>query len=193
MEELKQKILEEGVILPGNIVKVDSFLNHQIDVEFMDKIGLAIYNLFKDMGVNKVLTIETSGVPIAMAAAKYFKCRVVFAKKGKTKNLSDNFYKAEVMSYTHGQTYDIVIAKEYLNDRDKVILVDDFLANGSAMEGLIKIVKEAGAKLIGCSAVIEKGFQPGGQALRDKGINLKSLVIIDKIDDKTNNIEFREE
>lgn len=193
MEALKKKILEEGKILPGDIVKVDSFLNHQIDVAFLSEIGKEFYDRFKGHKVTKVVTIETSGVPIAMEVAKCFGCRVVFAKKGKTKNLSDDFYETEVMSYTHGTLYKVCLSKEFLTKDDSVIIIDDFLANGAAMKGLLDIVGKSGATLVGCGAVIEKGFQPGGKELRDKGINLVSLAIIDKIDEKNQTIEFRGE
>lgn len=191
MEELRKKILEEGKICPGSIVKVDSFLNHQVDVKFMEKIGKEFYSIFKDEKIDKVITIETSGVPIALEVARCFGCRFVFAKKGKTKNLSDNFYSTDVMSYTHGEIFNICLSKEFLTENERVLVVDDFLANGAALNGLIKIVSEAKAKLVGCGVVIEKGFQPGGKSLREKGIRLESLVIIDKIDEKKQTIEFR--
>lgn len=191
MEELKKKILAEGKILPENIVKVDSFLNHQIDVKFLEEIGKEFYKRFSGEKITKVVTIETSGVPIAVEVAKCFNCRVVFAKKGKTKNLSDDFYESEVMSYTHGTLYKIVLSKEFLGKDDVVIIIDDFLANGAAMKGLMDIVKQSGAKLVGCGTVIEKGFQPGGDEIRKMGIKLESLAIIDKINEKNQTIEFR--
>lgn len=193
MLELKNKIAEEGKICAGNIVKVDSFLNHQIDVKFLERIGKEFYELYKNTNVNKIVTIETSGVPIAMEVAKCFDCRVVFAKKGKTKNLSDNFYETEVMSYTHGEVYKICLAKEFLGENDNVLLIDDFLANGAALNGLLEIVEKAKANLVGCGVVIEKGFQPGGKNIRKKGIRLESLVIIDKIDEEKQEITFRGE
>lgn len=191
MKELKDKILKEGKILPGNIVKVDSFLNHQINVKFIEKVGKEFYELYKDTGVNKIVTIETSGIPIAVETAKLFDCKVVFAKKNKSKNMSDDFYVAKVVSFTHGGENDIAISKEYLNKDDVVLVIDDFLANGSALSGLLKIINDAGAKCVGCGIVIEKGFQPGGKTLRDKGIRVDSLAIIDKIDVEKQTIEFR--
>lgn len=191
MKELNEKILREGKILPGNVVKVDSFINHQIDVKFIDKIGLEFFNLYKGEKISKVLTIETSGIPIAIAVAKLFDCRVVFAKKGKSKNLLDDFYEVEVKSYTRGDIYKVHVAKEFLNERDVVLIIDDFLANGAALTGLIEIVKMAKAKLVGCGVVIEKGFQPGGKKLRDSGIRVESLAIIDKMDEINQTIEFR--
>ena len=192
MEALKKKILEEGKILPGCIVKVDSFLNHQIDVNFLSEIGKEFHNLYKDEKVTKILTIEASGIPIAVETAKYFNCRVVFAKKGKSANLSDSFYDSEVMSYTHGTLYKIVVAKEFLGKDDRVLIIDDFLANGAAMKGLIDIVNKSGATLVGCGAVIEKGFQPGGKMLRDSGVRVESLAIIDSIDEANQKIIFKE-
>lgn len=193
MQELKEKILKEGKIKPGNIVKVDSFLNHQVDVEFMRKIGEEFYNYFKDKDVNKILTIESSGIPVAFAAAEYFKCKIVFAKKGETINQSSDFYQSDVFSYTYQRNYHVRVAKEYLNENDKVLIIDDFLANGAAMEGLLNIVNQAKAKVVGCGIVIEKGFQDGGRKLREKGINLLSLAIVDKIDVDNQKIEFRGE
>lgn len=191
MKELYDKILKEGKICPGDIVKVDSFLNHQVDVNFMERVGAEFYNLFKDSGINKIVSIETSGVIVAMEVAKLFDCRLVFAKKGKPLNQDNSFYESKVMSYTRHAEVEIRLAKEYLTKDDKVLVIDDFLANGSAINGLLDIINQSGATLIGCGVVIEKGFQPGGKALREKGIRLESLAIIDEIDVNKQTIKFR--
>lgn len=193
MQELKEKILKEGKILPDNVVKVNSFLNHQIDVDFLSKIGKEFYKKFSKEKVTKIVTIEASGIPIAVEVARCFGCKVVFAKKGKTKNLSDVFYETEIKSYTHGVIYNVCVSKEFLDKNDSVLIIDDFLANGEALKGLIDIVSQAGAKLVGCGIVIEKGFQPGGRLLREKGIRIESLAIIDSIDEINQKIVFRGE
>ena len=191
MDELKQKILIEGKICPNNIVKVDSFLNHQIDVRFMRKIGEEFKKRFDGKEVNKILTIESSGIAIACYTAEAFNCRLVFAKKGKSLNQAPDFYESKVFSYTRQEEYPIRVSKEFLHKDDKVLIVDDFLANGAALNGLIDIVNASGATLVGCGTVIEKGFQPGGQALRDKGIKVESLAIIESIDEVNQSISFR--
>lgn len=191
MEELIEKIKSEGRVCPGEILKVDSFLNHQIDVHFLEKIGKEFYNIYKDCNINKILTIETSGIPIAVETAKCFDCRVVFAKKGKTKNLSDDFYETEVLSYTHGFNYKVIVAKEFLGPNDNVLIIDDFLANGQALLGLYDITMQAHANLVGCGIVIEKGYQKGGTLIRDKGIRVESLCIVDKLDYENQRIIFR--
>lgn len=191
MDELKSKILVEGRICPNNIVKVDSFLNHQIDVDFMRKIGEEFKRLFAGSEVNKILTIESSGIAIACYTAEAFNCRLVFAKKGKSLNQAPDCYESKVFSYTRREEYPIRVSKEFLHKEDKVLVVDDFLANGAALNGLIDIVNQAGATLVGCGTVIEKGFQPGGNALRDKGIRVESLAIIEAIDEVNQRISFR--
>ena len=192
MKELKEKILTEGKVCPNNIVKVDSFLNHQIDVSFLKKIGAEFYSRFKNDKVNKVLTIESSGIAIACFVAECFNCRLVFAKKGKSLNQSNDFYDAKVFSHTRREEYDIRVSKEYIKENDNILLIDDFLANGAALNGLAKIVEDAKANLVGCGVVIEKGFQPGGDELRDKGIHLESLAIIESADETKQTIKFRE-
>ena len=192
MKELREKILKEGKDCPNNIVKVDSFLNHQVDVSFMKKIGAEFYSRFKNDKVDKVLTIESSGIAIACFVAECFNCRVVFAKKGKSLNQSKDFYEAKVFSYTRREEYDIRVSKEFIKENDNVLLIDDFLANGAALKGLAKIVKDAKANLVGCGIVIEKGFQPGGKELRESGIHLESLAIIEKADETKQTIEFRD-
>ena len=191
MKELKEKILKEGKVCPNNIVKVDSFLNHQVDVAFLKKIGEAFYERFKNDKVDKVLTIESSGIAIACFVAECFNCRLVFAKKGKSLNQSKDFYEAKVFSYTRREEYDIRVSKEFICENDNVLLIDDFLANGAALNGLVKIVEDAKANLVGCGVVIEKGFQPGGKELRDRGIHLESLAIIENADETKQTIEFR--
>ncbi len=191
MQELKEKILSEGKICPNNIVKVDSFLNHQLDVELLRKMGEEFKRLLGGLEVNKILTIESSGIAVACYVAEAYKCRLVFAKKGKSLNQSTDFYESNVYSYTRQQEYPIRVSKEFLHESDKVFIVDDFLANGAALNGLIDIVNASGATLVGCGCVIEKGFQPGGQKLRDRGIKVLSLAIIDSIDEVNQKIIFR--
>ena len=189
MKALEEKILREGTVLPGNILKVGSFLNHRLDVEFIAEMGEEIARLFEGCGVNKILTIETSGIAIAMGAALKMHVPVVFAKKNKSNNISGDVYSTVVHSYTHGTDYTVVVSKEFLNSSDKVLIVDDFLANGKALVGLIDIVNQAGAELIGTSCAIEKGFQKGGDNLREQGIRVESLAVIESMDDTS--ITFR--
>ncbi len=183
MKALEEKILAEGKVLPGNILKVGSFLNHQLDVDFIMQMGQEIARLFADSGVSKILTIETSGIAIAMGAAAALHVPVVFAKKHRTGNLSGEIYTTVVHSYTHGQDYNVVVSRDFLTPKDHVLLVDDFLANGKALEGLIDLVGQAGAQLCGAACAIEKGFQHGGDSLRAAGIRVESLAIIDQMDD----------
>lgn len=193
MEYLKQKILTDGVVKKGNILKVDSFLNHQIDVRLYDEIGKEFRRLYEDCEVTKILTIEASGIGIACVTAQFFDyCPVVFAKKGKSSNTSDDFYVSEVYSFTHGNTNKILVSKEFLNKDDKILIIDDFLANGQALNGLIDIINKAGATLVGAGIVIEKGFQPGGDLIRSRGVRVESLAIIDSMNDETGEITFRE-
>lgn len=191
MELLKNKIIAEGEVYEGNILKVDCFLNHQIDCVFLSEIGKEFYRLFKDEGINKVLTIEASGIAIGAFVAQEFECPLVFAKKTKTKNIAGDVYTTPVESFTHGTTYDIMISKKFLNPGDKVLIVDDFLAVGNALKGLIKLVEESGAELAGCGTVIEKGYQHGGDKLREQGINIQSLAIIESMNAETGEIVFR--
>lgn len=177
--------------MPGNILKVDYFLNHRLDVKFLMEMGKEISELFADRPVNKILTIETSGIPIAFAAGHYMDVPVVFAKKNKTGNISDDFYSTKVASYTHGTTYDVIISKEFLGSDDNILLIDDFLAKGNALKGLVDIIGQAGATLEGCAIAIEKGFQGGGDELRAQGIKVESLAIIDEMTDDT--LRFREQ
>lgn len=193
MELLKQRILKDSVVKKGNVLKVDSFLNHNIDVRLYEEIGKEFYRLFKDENVNKILTIEASGIGIACVTAQAFGCvPVVFAKKSKTSNISNDVYTSKVMSFTHGTEYDIMVSKDYLNEGDRILIIDDFLAKGEAINGLMSLVEQAGATLVGAGVVIEKGFQSGGKELREKGIHLESLAIVDSMDDETGKIEFRD-
>lgn len=189
MKALEEKILKEGTVLPGHILKVGSFLNHRLDVDFLMEMGKEIARIFADSEITQILTIETSGIAIAMGAAAAMHLPVVFAKKNKTGNLSGELYKTVVHSYTHGTDYNVVVAKEHISASDKVLIVDDFLANGKALLGLIDIVEQAGAEVVGCSCAIEKGFQHGGDELRAKGIRVESLAIIESMDD--NSLTFR--
>lgn len=189
MKALEEKILQEGTILPGNILKVGSFLNHQVDAGFMMEMGREIAARYRNDGVTKVLTIETSGIPLAFAAAVELGVPMVFAKKNRTSNLSGGLYTAMVHSYTHDTDYNVVVEKHYLNAEDKVLIVDDFLANGKALLGLQEIVEMAGASLVGAAVAIEKGFQKGGDKLRAGGMRVESLAIIDTMSDDS--VTFR--
>ena len=180
---LEEKILTEGKVLKGNILKVDCFLNHRIDVGFLMEMGKEISTLFKDKPVNKILTIETSGLPIAFAAAYHMGVPVVFAKKNKTANISGDLYHTSVESFTHKNVYEVVVSKEVLGSNDNILIVDDFLAKGNALKGLIDIVGQAGAMLCGCAIAIEKGFQGGGDELRNMGVCLESLAIVENMNE----------
>ena len=192
MDLLKEKIVKEGQVYPGNILKVDCFLNHQIDCTFLREVGKEFHRLFKDEGVNKILTIEASGIAIGTVVAQEFGCPLVFAKKNKTKNIAGNVYSSSVESFTHSTTYNIIVSEKFLNPGDKVLIVDDFLAVGNALKGLIDLVKQSGAELVGCGTVIEKGYQHGGDALREAGIRVESLAIIGSMNDETGEIVFRD-
>lgn len=191
MDLLKQKILDEGEVYEGNILKVDGFLNHQIDCVFMGEVGKEFHRLFKDEGVNKILTIEASGIAVGVPVAQEFGCPLLFAKKTKTKNIAGDVYSTKVESFTHGKVYDVIVSKKFLGKGDRVLIVDDFLAVGNALNGLIDLVRQSGAELVGCGAVIEKGCQHGGDALRMQGIKVESLAIIEEMNSKTGEIIFR--
>lgn len=188
---LQKKILKDGVIKPGNVLKVDSFLNHQIDVPFISQLGKEFHQLFSDRHIDKILTIEASGIGIACLTAVYFGVPVVFAKKSAGSNMDKSVYTTEVKSFTHGTTNHVVVSKKYLNEGEHILILDDFLANGCAVQGLIDLVNQAVGIVEGIGICIEKGFQGGGDELRRNGLNLKSLAIIDKMDSATNTIEFR--
>lgn len=189
MKQMEEKILKEGKVLPGGILKVGSFLNQQIDTAFLGQMGDEIARLFGDQGITKVLTIEASGIAIAAAAGMALGVPMVFAKKHKTSNVDGSVYTAQVHSFTHNTDYTIVVSSDYLLPGDKVLLVDDFLANGKALNGLIELCDQAGAQVVGVSAAIEKGFQGGGDALRRRGVRVESLAVIDAMDE--NGIVFR--
>ncbi|MCK9170641.1 MAG: xanthine phosphoribosyltransferase [Treponema sp.] len=191
MELLEERIRKDGKVLPGNILKVSSFINHQIDVELLDKLGEEFARRYAGQKVTKILTIEASGIAVACATARYFnKCPVVFAKKSSTSNITDDCYRTSVYSYTHSKNYNVIVAKQYLAKTDNVLLIDDFLANGSALSGLTDLVSQSGATLIGAGIIIEKGFQEGGEILRKKGYRIESLAIIDSMSTE-NGIKFR--
>lgn len=192
MDLLKQKILDEGEVYEGNILKVDGFLNHRIDIPFMRSVGKEFHRLFKDKGINKILTIEASGIAIGALVAQEFECPLVFAKKTKTKNIAGDVYTSKVESFTHGTTYDIIVSKRFLDKNDRVLIVDDFLAVGNALNGLIRLVNDSGATVVGCGVVIEKGFQHGGDLLRQQGIDVKSLAIVESMDHTTGKVTFRD-
>ncbi|MBQ3054129.1 MAG: xanthine phosphoribosyltransferase [Clostridia bacterium] len=181
MLELEEKILKEGKIINEHILKVGSFLNQQIDVSFLMKMGEEISRLYEGTGVTKILTIESSGIAIATVAAAKMNVPFVFAKKDKSNNIANDVYSASVHSFTHGNTYDAVVSKEYLDKNDKILIIDDFLARGNALHGLISIVSQAEAELVGVAIAIEKGFQGGGDQLREKGIRIESLALIDSM------------
>ena len=183
MKALEEKILAEGKVYTGNILKVGSFLNHRLDVEFLLEMGAEICRLFKDEEITKIVTIEASGIAIAMAAAVHMKLPVVFAKKNQSANLSPDNYTSKVHSYTHNRDYDVILSKEFLGSEDKVLIVDDFLANGKALKGLMDIVSQAGAETVGIAVAIEKGFQGGGDELREQGIRVESLAIVESMND----------
>ena len=178
MELLEQRILKDGVVLPGDVLKVNSFLNHQIDVKFICELGKEFYRLYSDCGVNKILTIESSGIGIACLTAQFFDAPVVFAKKSKTSNIASGVGSAKAHSYTHGNDYTAIVSKDYLGRGDRVLIVDDFLANGEALEAMISICKSAGAEVVGCGVVIEKLYQGGGDKLRKSGVRVESLAKI---------------
>lgn len=182
MNLIEQRISDCAVIMDGGVVKVGEFLNHQVDVDLLMKAGLQVKNDFADENITKLVTAATSGIAIAVAYGAVMKLPVVFAKKWTTSNMSDDVYCAEVHSYTHGNNYTMKIEKQFLSKDDRVLIVDDFLANGAALEGLIDVVTQSGATIVGCSIVVEKGFQPGGKRIRDRGIRVDSLAIIDSIE-----------
>ncbi|HAP73066.1 MAG TPA: xanthine phosphoribosyltransferase [Lachnospiraceae bacterium] len=191
MKFLEDRIRKDGQVRPGNILKVDSFLNHQLDVELLDEIGKAFYDKYKDAGITRILTIEASGIAIACSCARYFDVPVVFAKKAKSRNIDGEVYTSVVHSFTYGKDYQITLSKKYLGPDDTVLLVDDFLAVGKAMRGMLDICSQAGAKVAGIGIAIEKGFQEGGRTLREQGYNLTSIAIVDSMTDD-GQIVFRE-
>ena len=183
MKKMEEKILAEATILPGGVLKVGSFLNQQVDTVFMKEIGEEIARLYKDDEITKILTIEASGIPIAVSAGFAMDLPVVYAKKNKSSNISGDVYTTVVQSFTHGNKNNVIVNKEFISPDDRILIVDDFLAHGSALTGLIEIVEMAGASVVGCVAAIEKGFQQGGDRLRAKGYRIESLAIIEEMDD----------
>lgn len=190
MEQLKQRILQDGVVKPGNVLKVDSFLNHQMDIAFINEIGKEFKRRFADAPINKILTIEASGIGIACLTAQHFDVPVVFAKKSQSINLDGDLYHSKVESFTHKKVYDVVVGKKFLGPDDHILVIDDFLANGCALQGLIEIIEASGATLEGCGIVIEKGFQHGGDRLRERGIRVESLAIIENM--TSDSLAFRD-
>lgn len=191
MNLLQKKILSDGVIKPGNVLKVDSFLNHQIDVPFISQLGKEFKKLFEAKKIDKILTIEASGIGIACLTAIYFNVPVVFSKKSSGSNMDKEVYETEVKSFTHNKVNHVVVSKKYLNKGEHILIMDDFLANGCAVEGLIDLANQAGSIVEGVGICIEKGFQGGGDELRRRGVDVKSLAIIDKMDAETKTILFR--
>lgn len=189
MELLKQRIREDGVVKGTDVLKVDSFLNHQMDVALFQEMGQAFLRRYADCGVNKILTIEASGIGIACVTAQFFHCPVVFAKKGHSSNISNDVYSTKVRSFTHNKVYNVIVSKQYLRPEDRVLIIDDFLANGEALRGLIDLAHQSGAQVVGAGICIEKAFQPGGNALRQEGYRVESLARIKSMSE-TDGIEF---
>lgn len=193
MNFLEERITRDGTVKEGNVLKVDNFLNHQMDVALLDQIGAEFYRRFKDAGVTKILTIEASGIAIAAFTAKYFGVPFVFAKKAKSVNIDGDVYVAEVESFTHKNKNNVIVSKKFLSAEDRVLIIDDFLANGCALQGLISITEESGAEVVGIGIAIEKGFQIGGRVIRNLGYRLESLAIVDSMDHETGKVNFREQ
>ncbi|MCQ2497970.1 MAG: xanthine phosphoribosyltransferase [Lachnospiraceae bacterium] len=191
MNFLEERIVKDGVVKEGNVLKVDSFLNHQMDINLLDMMGAEYKKRFAGKNINKILTIEASGIGIAAIVARHFNCPVVFAKKSKSINLEGEMYTAQVESFTHKNVNNVIVAKKFLTPEDHVLIIDDFLANGCALQGLIQIVNAAGATVEGIGIAIEKGFQPGGRMIRNMGYQLESLAIVDGMDAATGGITFR--
>lgn len=193
MNFLEERIVKDGIVREGNVLKVDSFLNHQMDIELFDKMGEEFKNRFAGKNINKILTIEASGIGIACVVARHFGVPVVFAKKSKSINIEGDMYVAEVESFTHKCKNQVIVSKKFLSSDDRVLIIDDFLANGCALQGLISIIIESGASVEGIGIAIEKGFQLGGQIIRNLGYQLESLAIIDSMDAESGKIEFRKQ
>ena len=193
MNCLEKRIAKDGVVKEGNVLKVDSFLNHQMDITLMNEIGKEFYERFKGKPINKILTIEASGIAIAYAVAQQFNVPVLFAKKSKSINIAGDTYTAEVESFTHKNRNTVVVSKQFLSEKDHVLIIDDFLANGCALQGLISIVDQAGGTVEGIGIAVEKGFQVGGQIIRNLGYHLESLAIVDAMNHETGEVIFREQ
>lgn len=193
MNFLEERIVKDGIVKEGNVLKVDSFLNHQMDIQLFDEMGQEWKRRFAGKTINKILTIEASGIGIACIAARHFDVPVVFAKKSKSVNLEGEMYVAEVESFTHKCKNQVIVAKKFLDETDHVLIIDDFLANGCALQGLIQIVQSSGATVEGIGIAVEKGFQQGGRMIRNLGFQLESLAIVEEMDATTGEITFREE
>lgn len=192
MKLLQDRIRKDGVVKSGNVLKVDSFLNHQMDIALFNEIGKEFKRIFSDCNINKILTIEASGIGIACIVAQYFNVPVIFAKKAKSINIEGDVYSTKIESFTHKKTYDVIVSKKFLNEEDRVLIIDDFLANGCALAGLIDLVRSAGATVEGTGIVIEKGFQKGGEMIRSMGVRLESLAIVESMNAEDGTIVFRE-
>ena len=191
MKLLEERIRKDGTVKAGNVLKVDSFLNHQMDIELFNEMGKEWARLFADRKITKILTVEASGIGIACVAAQHFHVPVVFAKKSQSVNIDGEVYSTKIESFTHKKVYDVIVSKKFLHPEDHILIIDDFLANGCALEGLIDIVNKAGASVEGVGIAVEKGFQKGGDLIRSKGIRVESLAIVESMDDKTGEITFR--
>lgn len=192
MKLLQERILKDGRVKKGNVLKVDSFLNHQMDMKLFNEIGKEFKRILSDCDINKILTIEASGIGIACIVAQYFNVPVVFAKKAQSINIDGEVYSAKIESFTHKRTYDVIVSKKFINKDDKILIIDDFLANGNALSGLVDIVLDAGASIEAIGIVIEKGFQSGGDMIRKRGLRLESLAIVESMNDEDGSIVFRE-
>ena len=191
MKLLEERIRKDGTVKAGNVLKVDSFLNHQMDIDLFSEMGKEWARLFADRKITKILTVEASGIGIACVAAQHFHVPVVFAKKSQSVNIDGEVYSTKIESFTHKRVYDVIVSKKFLHPEDHILIIDDFLANGCALEGLIDIVNKAGASVEGVGIAVEKGFQKGGDLIRSKGIRVESLAIVESMDDKTGEITFR--
>ena len=191
MKLLEERIRKDGTVKAGNVLKVDSFLNHQMDIDLFNEMGKEWARLFADRKITKILTVEASGIGIACVAAQHFHVPVVFAKKSQSVNIDGEVYSTKIESFTHKRVYDVIVSKKFLGPEDHILIIDDFLANGCAREGLIDIVNKAGATVEGIGIAVEKGFQKGGDLIRSKGIRVESLAIVESMDDKTGEIVFR--
>ena len=191
MKLLEERIRKDGTVKAGNVLKVDSFLNHQMDIDLFNEMGKEWARLFADRNITKILTVEASGIGIACVAAQHFHVPVVFAKKSQSVNIDGEVYSTKIESFTHKRVYDVIVSKKFLSPEDHILIIDDFLANGCALEGLIDIVNKAGATVEGVGIAVEKGFQKGGDLIRSKGIRVESLAIVESMDDQTGEITFR--
>lgn len=191
MKLLEERVRKDGTVKAGNVLKVDSFLNHQMDIDLFNEMGKEWARLFADRKITKILTVEASGIGIACVAAQHFHVPVVFAKKSQSVNIDGEVYSTKIESFTHKRVYDVIVSKKFLHPEDHILIIDDFLANGCALEGLIDIVNKAGASVEGVGIAVEKGFQKGGDLIRSKGIRVESLAIVESMDDKTGEITFR--